>query len=76
MGPFMKTFEMYRHVNRLLETEKKKVVHENPEITNGKETRKTVHHNECSVADPDLQVRGEGSDHLDPEIRGRPGLKK
>ena len=55
---------------------KKKVVHENPEITNGKETRKTVHYNECSVADPDLQIRGEGGGHLDPDIRGRPGLKK
>ena len=63
---------MYRHVNQLLETEKK-VVHEKPEITNGKEARKTVHYNECSVADPDLQIRGEGGGHLDPEIRGEGG---
>ena len=28
------------------------------------------------MADPDLQIRGEGGGHLDPEIRGRPGLKK
>ena len=29
----------------------------------------------CSVADPDLQIRG-GPSHPDPEIRGGAGLKK
>ena len=37
----------------------------------------------CPLADPDLQIRGRGrgrgrvgDGHLDPEIRGGPGLKK
>ena len=33
----------------------------------------------CPLADPDLQIRGRGrvgDGHLDPEIRGDPGLKK
>ena len=29
-----------------------------------------------TVADPDLQIRGSGGGHPDPEIRGRPGLIK
>ena len=29
-----------------------------------------------TVADPDLQIRGGGDGHPDPEIRGRPGLIK
>ena len=28
------------------------------------------------MADPDLQIRGGGGGHLDPEVRGSPGLKK
>ena len=28
------------------------------------------------VADPDLQIGGRGGGHPDPEIRGKPGLKK
>ena len=28
------------------------------------------------MADPDLQIRGGGEGHLDPEVRGSPGLKK
>ena len=29
-----------------------------------------------AVADPDLQIRGGGGSHPDPEFRGGPGLKE
>ena len=44
MGPFMKTVENVSSRKSIIRNWDKKVAHENPEITNRKEARKTVHY--------------------------------